>query len=120
MAIKSFEDLTVWHDGKDILKKVYKIFKKSNEYWIKDQILRASLSISSNIAEGFERETQKEYIRFLFIAKGSTAEVRSITYMAKELEILNQNDAEEIINISRMCSAKLMRLIKSIKANPTF
>ncbi|MGB0429115.1 MAG: four helix bundle protein [Bacteroidia bacterium] len=78
MAIKSFEDLTVWQDGKEIIKQVYPILKDSTEYWLKDQILRASLSITNNIAEGFERESQKEYIRFLFIAKGSTAELRSI------------------------------------------
>jgi four helix bundle protein len=117
MAIKSFEDLTVWHDGKEIIKLVYSIFKNSNEYWLRDQILRASLSITNNIAEGFERESQKEYIRFLFIAKGSTAEVRSILYVAKELEIIDELEANKIIELSRICSGKLLRLINAIKSN---
>jgi len=80
MKAASFEDLKVWQDTRDFVKSIYEItttdsFKK--DYGLKDQIQRAAVSIMNNIAEGFERNNNKEFITFLKYSKGSAGEVRS-------------------------------------------
>jgi four helix bundle protein len=82
---KSFEDLVFWQKSKHLIIKLYKIFGTSKDYGFKDQILRAGVSISNNIAEGFERQTKKEWKHFLFIAKGSCGEVRNMIILGEEL-----------------------------------
>lgn len=89
MAIKQFEDLKVWQSSREFVKSIYKLTSKTkfkNDYGFKDQIQRASVSIINNIAEGFERDNNKEFIRFLTFSKGSAGEVRSLLYVAKDLE----------------------------------
>ena len=73
--IERFEDLRVWQEARVLSSEIYKIFSFLKDYSFKDQICRASISIGNNIAEGFERKGNKEYSRFLFIAKGSCGEV---------------------------------------------
>jgi len=80
-----FEDLEVWKLSMKLTVNVYKYFKECKDWNFKDQIQRASVSIPSNIAEGFSRKTNKEFCQFLYIAKGSCAEVRTQVYLAKEL-----------------------------------
>jgi len=93
MAYHSFEDLEVWKRGCRLAVDVSKAVRKSREYFIRDQMQRAALSIPSNIAEGSERESRLDYIRFLRIAKGSAAELRTQCYIASKLDILGKNDA---------------------------
>lgn len=80
MAIERFEDIIAWQKAKELSIQIYSLFAESKDFGFKDQILRASVSIMNNIAEGFERKGNKEFSHFLFIAKGSCGEVRSMLY----------------------------------------
>ena len=74
MKILKFEDLIAWQKGQDLAVSIYKAFEESRDYGFKDQIQRASVSVSNNIAEGFDRGSQKEFIRFLYISISSCSE----------------------------------------------
>ncbi|PMK74227.1 four helix bundle protein [Vibrio breoganii] len=104
-----FEDLDVWKRSARLSVEVYRHFKESRDFGFKDQITRSSLSISSNIAEGYERRSNKELINFLSYAKGSCGELRSQTYIGIEIGYINRElgnawiqEAEEI---SRMLAS---------------
>ena len=84
MTISKFEDIESWKLSKELNLELFRIFENSKMYSLKDQILRASISIMNNIAEGFERQTNKEFKQFLYIAKGSAAEVRSMLYLISD------------------------------------
>lgn len=90
MAIKRFEDIRGWQEARTLTKQIYTLCKVSSglrrDRRLRDQIQAASVSIMSNIAEGFSRRTGKEFTQFLFIAKGSAAEVQSLLYVAKDQE----------------------------------
>lgn len=93
--IEKFEDIVAWKKGRELTLKLYHItgsssFKK--DFGLVDQMRRASVSIISNIAEGFERSSDKDFARFLYMAKGSAAEVRSQIYVALDLAYITQNE----------------------------
>ncbi|MFD2602304.1 four helix bundle protein [Flavobacterium suzhouense] len=92
--LKSFEEIIAWQKARELNAEIYKITNESSsfakDYGLRDQMRRASISISSNIAEGFERETPKEFIRFLFIAKASAGEFRSQLYLALDLGYVSE------------------------------
>jgi len=96
---------------------IYRAFQNNLDYTFKNQICRASLSIPSNIAEGYELNTTKEFIRFLNIAKGSCGELRTQLYIAKDLEYLNPQIAEEFLKEARSIAAMLSGLIKTTSNN---
>ena len=77
----NFEDLDIWKEGMRLSVSVYKLMNDCKDFGFKDQIQRASVSVPSNIAEGFERQTNKEFIQFLYIAKGSCGELRTQIYL---------------------------------------
>jgi len=115
MKIEKFEDIISWQKGIGLSATIYDIFKNSRDYGFKDQIQRAAVSISNNIAEGFERMSNKEFSKFLFIAKGSAGEVRSMLYIALKLNYIDKKQFDDLFNkcleISRLISA----LIKTLK-----
>jgi len=76
MKIEKFEDIVSWQRAKQLVVLLYGIFKDNKDFGFKDQICRAAVSIMNNIAEGYERSGDKELKRFLYIAKGSSGEVR--------------------------------------------
>ncbi|MDH5298935.1 MAG: four helix bundle protein [Desulfobulbaceae bacterium] len=82
MVYHSFEDLEVWQRACRLAVKVYETLRECKEYALRDQMIRASLSIASNIAEGCERNSAADFCRFLHIAKGSAAELRTQAYIA--------------------------------------
>ena len=91
--IENFEDLRVWQKGIELVKQVYFLTaagKLSKDFGLRDQLQRAAVSVPTNIAEGFERSSRKEYIRFLLIAKGSAGEVRSLLRVALDLSFIDQ------------------------------
>lgn len=102
----TFEDLEVWKRSTNLSVDIYISLKSCKEYNLKDQITRAAVSISSNIAEGFERNSNKQFAHFLQIAKGSCGELRSQLYICAEIGIIsfeNKNKmTQEAIEISRM------------------
>lgn len=117
----SFEEINSWQKSRIFNKKVYHITE--NESFKKDinlvkQIRRASISISSNIAEGFERNTDKEFIYFLYVAKASAGEVRSQLYLALDLGYITKQDFEEmffeISEISKLLSGFIKYLSRKI------
>ena len=102
------------------MKHVYQITQKdkiSKDYGFRDQIQRASVSIMSNIAEGFERGSNKEFIQFLFIAKASAGEVRSLSYVALDLDYIDNRTfnilEENTTSISKQISGFIKYLLKS-------
>ena len=89
MKFDRFEEIIAWQKSKDLCKEIYLLFENSKDYSFKDQIQRATVSIMNNIAEGYERRTNNEFKHFLYIAKGSCGEVRSMLALALELNKIN-------------------------------
>lgn len=114
MQIEKFEDIIAWQKAKDLTEKIYQKFDNSKDFGFKDQIKRASVSIMNNIAEGYERKGNKEFKKFLYIAKGSSSEVRSMLYLALEFNYIKQNEFEELYKLSVEISKMLSGLIKTL------
>jgi four helix bundle protein len=115
----SFEEIKSWQKSRLFNKRIYEITNDNSEFK-KDfdlvrQIRRASISISSNIAEGFERNTDKELIHFLYIAKASSAEVRSQLYLALDLNYVSKMEFEELFNDISDVSKLISGFIKYLK-----
>jgi len=114
MTIRRFEDILAWKKAKILTIKIYLILKNNRDYSFKDQLQRASVSIMNNIAEGFERKSDKEFKYFLFIAKGSCGEVRSMLYIANELKYISKEKNRELylltVDISRLLSGFIKKL----------
>jgi four helix bundle protein len=114
MKIERFEDIIAWQKSKELTVKVYSLFSESNDFGFNNQIQRASVSVMNNIAEGFERKGNKEFKQFLFIAKGSCGEVRSMLYLAKDLNKITEKDFRILFNLSEEISKVLSGLIKTL------
>jgi len=108
MKIEKFEDIIAWQKAKDLTVALYSILKNNKDFSFRDQLQRSSVSIMNNIAEGFERKTNNEFKHFLFIAKGSAGELRSMLYLAKELKYMDMKDFDvnyvNVVVISKMLS----------------
>ncbi len=113
-AIK-FEELLVWQKSRELSKSIYLVSKNWKDFELKDQIRRAVVSITSNIAEGFERGSRDDFARFLYIAKGSGAEVRSQLYLALDLGYLSLNDFEKLNDQADHIVKLLTKFIQSLK-----
>ncbi|MBH0093528.1 four helix bundle protein [Pseudoalteromonas sp. SCQQ13] len=111
-----FENLDVWQRSADLACEIYLHFKLSKEFGLKDQITRSALSISSNIAEGFERKTSKDYARFLSYSKGSCGELRSQVYIAVKIGEIEAEQADKWLAEAREISCMLSGLMKSIES----
>ena len=114
-TVDKFEDLIIWQEAKSLTIIIYKLFGDSRDFGFKDQIQRASVSIMNNIAEGFERSSDKDFARFLFIAKASAGEVRSMLYLASELKYIDIDKSQELINQARKLSGSIGNFIKYLK-----
>ncbi len=114
MTIEKFEDLIVWQKSKEFVLAINIAFSNCRDFSYKDQIWRASISIMNNIAEGFERRSDKEFRNFLNISKGSCGEVRSMLSLAYDLIYIDSSQKTELSNKSVELSKLLMGLIRSI------
>ena len=117
--IETFEDLKVWQKGIALVKQVYLATKQgeiSRDFGLKDQLRRAAVSIPTNVAEGFERYSRKEYVNFLNIAKGSAGEVRSLVRVALEVGYFNSQTYTLLNNQATELSRMLHSQIKAIKS----
>lgn len=112
---KSFEDLDVWQRSRALAVRVYRALQTCKDYGFRDQITRAAVSIPSNIAEGAERLTRKEFAQFVGYAKGSAGELRTQLMIAADLGYLTENSATELVNESAQISKMLFGLIQSLK-----
>jgi four helix bundle protein len=119
MAYSSFEELEVRRRGTHIAARVYKMLGDCLDFGLKDQMTRAAVSISSNIAEGTERGSTKEFIRFLHIAKGSAAELKTQLHIAyrTRTDLISDENKKEMIADLETISRNTHRLIESIKNN---
>mgnify|MGYP001260860294 CR=1 FL=1 len=116
----SFEDIEAWQLSRDFCNKVYKLMSETelkNDFRLKDQLNGSAGSIMDNIAEGFERGGNKEFIQFLTIAKASAGESRSQLYRVHDRKYISQNEFEALINQVTIISGKLGNLIKYLKSS---
>lgn len=114
MGIEKFEDIIAWQKAKEMTILIYTNFKDSKDFGFKDQIQRAGVSVMNNIAEGFERKTNNEFKQFLYIAKGSCGEVRSMLYLAKELNTISEGIFSKLYSLAEEISKILSGLIKTL------
>jgi len=114
MRIDKFEEIISWQKGKELTINIYVVFKKCKDFSFKNQIERASVSIMNNIAEGFERRTNKELKNFLFISKGSAGEVRSMLNLGWELKYVTEKDFKKMYNLTLEISKLLSGFIKTL------
>lgn len=110
---QSFESLEVWKRASRLAVSIYRVLKDSRDYGLKDQMTRAAVSVPSNIAEGYERGTNPEFIRFLNIAKGSAAELRTQLFIAKEIGVISAEEMAELVKETRAISGMIRNLAKS-------
>ncbi len=114
MTITRFEDIICWQKAKELTKDIYIAFLESKDYGFKDQIQRASVSIMNNIAEGYERKSNNEFKQFLFIAKGSCGEVRSMLIIAMELGKIKEDTYQKLFSLTEEIPLMLSGLIKTL------
>ena len=118
-TIKSFEELPVWKDARKFANKIYNLtkkFPKEENYGLTSQITRATVSIGSNIAEGFDRYSKKDFIRFLIIARGSISEVQNNLYIALDLKYINQIDFQETYALSKDLGKQINGFTKYLRS----
>jgi four helix bundle protein len=114
MTIKRFEDLEIWQKARELCMKIRGIVENTtlgNDFSLKDQILRSSGSVMDNIAEGFERDGKKEFINFLYIAKGSLGETRSQVYRSFDAKHFDEEIYNYLLNDCLNLSAKIAHFI---------
>ena len=123
MKIERFEDIKAWQEARALVKMIYEATKSSRsftgDYRFRDQIHSAAASVMSNIAEGFSRRTTKEFAQFLFIAKGSVAEVQSQLYVALDQDYIKEDKFDELYakcdEVARLISGFIRYLLNKDK-----
>jgi four helix bundle protein len=114
MAFQSFEDLEVWQRGCRLAVDVFETFANCGNFTMQNQVQRAALSIPSNVAEGYERNSNKEFIRFLNIAKGSGGELRTQLYISRKLKFLTKSEFDQLVGECKETSAMLHGLARAV------
>ncbi len=116
-GIECFEDLFIWQKAVELAKEIYIITEKKglkNDFGLKEQLRRAVVSISANIAEGFERRSRKEYLNFLNISKGSSGEVRSLLYISLQIGYIDELEHKLLREKARFISGSIANHMKAI------
>ena len=117
MAIQKFEDIIAWQKAQDLAVEIYSLFRDLKDFGFRDQICRATVSISNNIAEGFDRSSDADFSRFLYISTASCSEVRSMIYLAERLNYITFEKRDELLEKSHEISKIIRGLLKSIDKN---
>lgn len=115
MKIKKFEDIIAWQKAQDLAFDVYSAVKELKDCGFRDQICRAVISISNNIAEGFDRSSDADFKRFLYMALGSSSELRSMLYLAKKFNYISEEQFKSLFLKTDEVSKIIRGLIKSLK-----
>ena len=124
-TIKSYQDLIVWQKSQNLALSIYLLtndFPKEEKYGLTSQLKRASVSIPTNIAEGYNRKTTKDYIHFLYISRGSCAEVESLLHLCYGLKLIDQKKLAvfqmQISEIGKLLNGLISALIRKIQYGP--
>ena len=118
---KRFEDLEVWQKAKELTNLVYKYSSDgifAHDFGLRDQMRRAAVSIMSNIAEGFESQTQAMFIKYLAHAKGSAGELRAQLYIARDQGYVTDDGFATTFSLAEICSKQLARFIQYLESQP--
>ncbi len=121
MTVKRFEDLVIWQEARKLTKNIYEITSKETfrrDFSLSDQMRRAAVSVMANIAEGFERCNNKEFIQYLFIAKSSCGELRSHLYVAIDQRYIYDKEHLELSTQAAGISTMISNLIDYLKKTP--
>ena len=109
--IEKFEDLRIWKEGMSLAVEIYTELKTCRDFGLKDQMQRSAVSVPSNIAEGFERRYQKDFVRFLNIANGSNGELRTQLLIAVQIGLIEKEKGMKLIERTKFISAMIYKLI---------
>ena len=126
MKIERFEEMNVWQEARALCNSIYHLTGKldfQRDYGLSDQIQRAAVSVIANISEGFERDSNKEFVKFLNYSKGSAGEIRALLYIAFDLKYIDENEFrlnyDKSVSIIKQLSKFIKYLQKSsAKTNP--
>jgi len=119
--IGKLEEIKAWQEARDLVKEIYSVTSKGRfirDLGLRDQIRRASVSVMSNVAEGYARSSDKEFARFLGMALGSTAEIQSQLYVALDLEYITKNEFDGLYNLSSKTAKLITGFINYLKSVP--
>lgn len=120
-TITRFEEIEAWQTARELTRLIYSYTEEgkfSRDFGLKDQIRRASVSIMSNISEGFESQTQAQFIRYLGIAKASAGEVHSQLYVCKDMGYINQDRFAHAFAMAEKASRQIARFIAYLESHP--
>lgn len=120
MGVRYFEDLEIWKKARELANRIYKATNNSSfskDYDLKNQIRDAAVSVMSNIAEGYERGGNQEFIQFLSISKGSSGEVRSQLYVAMDQQYIERKECEALIDEYRKLSIMINNFMEYLKGS---
>ena len=120
-TITRFEEIEAWQSARELTKLIYSLTEEnkfSRDFGLKDQIRRASVSIMSNISEGFESQTQAQFVRYLGIAKASAGEVRSQLYVSRNLDYITQEQFTKAFAMAEKASRQIARFISYLETHP--
>lgn len=118
MSVKTFEDMEVWKEARRLTQRIYHLTKNEDfakDFGLRDQIRRAAVSIMSNIAEGFERGDNQEFVQFLYVAKASCGEVRSQIYVALDQNYVANIEVGELTKSFKRLSSMISNLITYLR-----
>ena len=113
--VVGFENLEVWKESCRLAVEIYDALKDCKDYGLRDQMQRAGVSIPSNIAEGAERQSVKEFCQFLYIAKGSSAELRTQLYIAARIGVISNEKCTEFTSRCKSIAGQIQKLISSLE-----
>ena len=119
-TFQKFEDIGAWQKARELCKEIYRITRQGpflKDFGLRDQIQRASASVMSNIAEGFERDGAGEFCQFLSIAKGSAGEVKSQLYIALDQEYIDKKTFDHLLTLSTEVSKIISGLIGYLRTS---
>lgn len=111
-TINRFEDLEVWKESMQLAMRVYHAMENSRDFSLRDQMRRAAVSVPSNIAEGYERDSNKEFVQFLNYSRGSCGELRTQVYLMAKLGQIDPGASSDLIERSRKVSAMLHKYVQ--------
>jgi len=120
-TIVRFDEIQAWQTARELTRLVYRLSGQgvfAKDFGLRDQIRRAAVSVMSNIAEGFESQTQAQFVRYLSLSKGSAGEVRSQAYVAMDLEYITADEFKTLFDLADKNSRQLARFIAYLEAHP--